>query len=381
MIVKCLNGDILHAEDEKEVASFFDVHPSQVQLIENDHTHYTHFTHYLIVQPHRVIVLPTFEHTHDRRFMCRVEWMMSCTNESILHQLLPRYAEFPPLFGNPNLADRIVEMVSLTPPPPVDCLRYMSANSSDRVLDVLFAKFAEHIDTLLMCENSNPRAVRYLIDTHQSRPDDTSIYWNQWFKHERDYVWAHVDHMTRQLLPPRADALELREAEFGDDPFTIARWAMCTNEENLYRRWIKLMDLGCVDFCAQIAIKDVDVVVDWLFDVVRVLRPKQWAMCTDWLSSNPHPRVVDYLLSHPEEIHLYAVSNPHPAMVQHSIVHYLSTVDEVLTRFYRVKQNPNPDVMIHCLELLQTANTTLESSQINTVYKYFSQHELYDIKY
>lgn len=384
-----MSGDLFVVENLDELATHLNIHRTQIVEVECDDDHMDRKERKedeiknVVILPFRSARVVPYHSDNKRMGMVGMgKWMSTCVNESILDMFTGSdISQFPPLLANP-LMERYITQDHF-----IDTnMKYLCANPSDRILDILLSTSYEYnLDLWAMCQNTNPRAMFYIRNTYEQSQVPPILNWNDLFSVACDanmtsimnWVWQTVDESIRLNLPPHVNAFILCEETYGNDNIlNFTRWAVLTNNDEMLKKYIQLVEDGDTSFSVRIASKPSDVAVDWL------LKPESDAYrqkARHWLCTNPHPRVVHYLLNENDHNDMYTdymLINPNPDLESFLKEKFLKSWDDVMRVLHLVTFNPNDEIFLHALEIISTHSHSthpLSDETIELIYSRLSR--------
>lgn len=259
----------------------------------------------------------------------------------------------------------------------------MNMNPSDDVLNYLFAH-PEFIEPYYFAQNNNPRVVPYVLENHSNiverYPDlikklfSTAFRVNEDIIHDDiiDKLWALRGKQVRGwslvkldnivLNHPRAIELFIENFESFEslDSLDTLEYVILSSDERLVQ--IGLCQIETFEIAEtitdaqrlrlnkfstlkrQFLSRPVDMIVEWVMDQLSQNRER----ISYFIQANPHPRIVEWLLAHPQQIDSsYFVTNPHPDAVEWCKKWFSDNLNgPFYDRLVKAVKNPNVDLLL-----------------------------------
>lgn len=403
MIVKLLNGDLLAVETLTDLASELKIHPSQIEIVGDDKYDSSiesiQSMKSVIIHPRRQIkICLSAILFKDMSWCYAAVWLENAVNESILRLIVDKFGfeKFPPLLANPHpfVVSRIMQAMDFftSTESSLFCRRFLCMNPSDVVIDFVTKQNPEIFRLVDMCLNSNPRMQKYVIEQHKifvSMIDsvglkqtftqfprfETGWDWGRLMQSEStevlQYVFANLNSPNPLIsrtntvwsVPRSAHplAMEMRLKQCKEGSCTnLGQLLMFCHDEELFKMYIDQSER----MSDHVMTIPHDIIVDWL-----ITHPEQ---IRDVFSANCHPRAVEYLLANPQYIdEKFCFANSDERMIERC-----NRYEHLHEVWWFCLRNSRPD---HVLKILESDPKFFMSYPNHDVLAYFSKFEEFDL--
>lgn len=432
IIVKFLNGDLMCLENIQNIQNIQNIknilieelktyetydryiHPSQLDLIyDKDNNIYNAFIH-----PKRRVVLSDYSFINNDEFeqddefdpfeIPKTDIYRECKNDSIISRLIRLNHEIPKeLFSNPHplAVDWIINFGVKREFLP----RSIYENPSEQIIDFLIDK--RNIKTFY--NNPNPKAIYELKEENIK----DILYETYTTKEMKEYAIQKLrEHMSEEDLEEflyDIDVMEYRRTDpyasnyyCGNPKHYLHKWfvkAVVRRDFSLiierlekckYNKYNEYEETKYIDrrgkpilahmkldniYNRLVSISDSDELAEWLCSHIDELHN---------LCANPHPRIVQYFLDHPNQIYWRSwVTNPNPCTVSiemsekdfESIFMYNGNWRSNEKQYF-LTVDPQPFHMVNILDRLNTMdNRNQYSINLSTILESFSKTNEIDL--